>query len=159
MQNVRISYSTPLPAKATLCPPPMHLPQASWISVQAMHAAYSMLHMHCHCQGFLLLPQGLFDAAYFNAVFGNVFDQRDELLRTALLLKPGQSTHQPCSLSVCCACTCHTSRGISFCQSTATFGLLDLLQQQMVRSEALTSLCGMHACMYHEYDLTNVLHV
>ncbi|KAL0039683.1 hypothetical protein WJX77_005068 [Trebouxia sp. C0004] len=33
--------------------------------------------------------QGLFDAAYFNAVFGNVFDQRDELLRTVLLLKPG----------------------------------------------------------------------
>jgi hypothetical protein len=37
----------------------------------------------------LLLAQGLFDAAYFNAVFGNVFDQRDELHRTALLLKPG----------------------------------------------------------------------
>jgi len=92
LQNVRISYSTPLPAKASLCPPPMHLPQASWISVQAMHAAYSMLHLHCHCQGFLLLPQGLFDAAYFNAVFGNVFDQRDELLRTALLLKPGKHT-------------------------------------------------------------------
>lgn len=33
--------------------------------------------------------QGLFDAAYFNAVFGNVYDQRDELLRTLLLLKPG----------------------------------------------------------------------
>jgi len=33
-----------------------------------------------------------FDAAYFNAVFGNVFDQRDELLRTALLLKPGKHT-------------------------------------------------------------------
>ncbi len=40
----------------------------------------------------LLLAQGLFDAAYFNAVFGNVFDQRDELLRTALLLKPGKHT-------------------------------------------------------------------
>lgn len=38
----------------------------------------------------LLLLQGLFDAAYFNAVFGNVYDQRDELLRTALLLKAGQ---------------------------------------------------------------------
>lgn len=38
-----------------------------------------------------LVMQGLFDAAYFNAVFGNVYDQRDELLRTALLLKPGQS--------------------------------------------------------------------
>ena len=36
-----------------------------------------------------LILQGLFDAAYFNAVFGNVYDQRDELLRTALLLKPG----------------------------------------------------------------------
>jgi len=40
----------------------------------------------------LLLAQGLFDAAYFNAVFGNVFDQRDELLRTTLLLKPGKHT-------------------------------------------------------------------
>ena len=37
-----------------------------------------------------LVLQGLFDAAYFNAVFGNVYDQRDELLRTSLLLKPGQ---------------------------------------------------------------------
>lgn len=38
-----------------------------------------------------MVLQGLFDAAYFNAVFANVYDQRDELLRTALLLKPGQS--------------------------------------------------------------------
>ena len=33
--------------------------------------------------------QAPFDAAYFNSVFGNVYDQRDTLLRTALLLKPG----------------------------------------------------------------------
>ncbi|KAK9909502.1 hypothetical protein WJX75_003231 [Coccomyxa subellipsoidea] len=33
--------------------------------------------------------QGPFDAAFLNAVFGNVFDQRETLLRTALLLRPG----------------------------------------------------------------------
>ncbi|KAK9816431.1 hypothetical protein WJX72_000132 [[Myrmecia] bisecta] len=33
--------------------------------------------------------QGPFDAAFFNAVFGNVYDQRDTLLHAALLLKPG----------------------------------------------------------------------
>ena len=53
--------------------------------------AYKSIHVAC---AFILTSdhvalQGLFDAAYFNAVFGNVYDQRDELLRTALLLKPG----------------------------------------------------------------------
>ena len=33
--------------------------------------------------------QGPFDAAFFNAVFGNVFDQREALLRASLLLIPG----------------------------------------------------------------------
>ncbi|CAL8467470.1 g7008 [Coccomyxa elongata] len=33
--------------------------------------------------------QGPFDAAFFNAVFGNVYDQRETLLRAALLLRPG----------------------------------------------------------------------
>ena len=33
--------------------------------------------------------QGPFDAAFFNAVFGNVFDQHEALLRTCLLLRPG----------------------------------------------------------------------
>jgi hypothetical protein len=33
--------------------------------------------------------QGPFDAAFFNAVFGNVYDQREALLRACLLLKPG----------------------------------------------------------------------
>ena len=44
--------------------------------------------------------QGPFDAALFNAVFGNVFDQREALLRACLLLKPGA----PPPL-VQCACT------------------------------------------------------
>ena len=35
--------------------------------------------------------QAQFDAAFYNSVFGNVYDQRDDLLRTALLLKPGRS--------------------------------------------------------------------
>ena len=48
------------------------------------------------------MAQGLFDAAYFNAVFGNVFDQRDELLRTALLLKPGQHTSAMQSECILC---------------------------------------------------------
>jgi SAM-dependent methyltransferase len=30
-----------------------------------------------------------FDAAFFNAVFGNLHDQREALLRVALLLRPG----------------------------------------------------------------------
>jgi len=33
--------------------------------------------------------EGPFDAAFFNAVFGNVHDQRDALVRAALLLRPG----------------------------------------------------------------------
>ena len=33
--------------------------------------------------------QGPFDAAFFNAVFANLHDPRDALLRTALLLRPG----------------------------------------------------------------------
>ncbi len=33
--------------------------------------------------------QGPFDAAFFNAVFENVFDQREALLRASLLLTPG----------------------------------------------------------------------
>jgi hypothetical protein len=33
--------------------------------------------------------QGPFDAAFFNAVFGNVYDQHEALLRTCLLLRPG----------------------------------------------------------------------
>lgn len=33
--------------------------------------------------------QGPFDAAFFNSVFGNILDQREALLCTALLLKPG----------------------------------------------------------------------
>ena len=37
------------------------------------------------------MEQGPFDAAFFNSVFGNVFDQREALLRTCLLLKPGDS--------------------------------------------------------------------
>ena len=36
------------------------------------------------------IVQAPFHAAYLNAVFGNVFDQRDTLLCTALLLNPGQ---------------------------------------------------------------------
>lgn len=34
-------------------------------------------------------PQGPFDAAFFNAVFGNLHDQHEALLRAALLLRPG----------------------------------------------------------------------
>lgn len=34
--------------------------------------------------------QGPFDAALFNAVFGNIYDQREALLRTCLLLRPGK---------------------------------------------------------------------
>lgn len=41
--------------------------------------------------------QGPFDAAFFNAVFGNVFDQRDTLLRTALLIRPGTDGASPLS--------------------------------------------------------------
>lgn len=37
----------------------------------------------------MFLIQGPFDAVFFNAVFGNVYDQRDTLLRAALLLRPG----------------------------------------------------------------------
>jgi len=33
--------------------------------------------------------QGPFDAAFFNAVFGNLHDQREALLRTCFLLRPG----------------------------------------------------------------------
>ena len=57
-------------------------------------AAYHGIHVACALllKSNHLVLQGLFDAAYFNAVFGNVYDQRDELLRTALLLKPGGRT-------------------------------------------------------------------
>ena len=34
--------------------------------------------------------QSPFDAAFFNAVFGNVYDQREALLRASLLLRPGK---------------------------------------------------------------------
>lgn len=54
-----------------------------------------------------LILQGLFDAAYFNAVFGNVYDQRDELLRTALLLKPGQRAWSPFLVTVSVTCPFH----------------------------------------------------
>ena len=51
------------------------------------------------------LLQAPFHAAYLNAVFGNVYDQKDTLLSTALLLKPGQSfLTLPCSAA---AIRCH----------------------------------------------------
>lgn len=36
--------------------------------------------------------QGPFDAAFFNSVFGNILDQRQALLFTALQLKPGEDS-------------------------------------------------------------------
>ena len=41
----------------------------------------------------LLAVQGPFDAAFFNAVFGNLFDQREALLRASLLLRPGSRSY------------------------------------------------------------------
>ena len=77
----------------------------------------------------LLLAQGLFDAAYFDAVFGNVFDQRDELLRTALLLKPGQ--HTPAMQSDCILCKYAPYILWSFTiVKVLLLWLYDLLQQQ-----------------------------
>lgn len=62
--------------------------------------------------------QGPFDAAYFNAVFGNVYDQRDTLLRASLLLRPGlrfQSILRIASSKTCSALhiilTCSYSAG------------------------------------------------
>lgn len=45
--------------------------------------------------------QGPFDAAFFNAVFGNVYDQREALLRACLLLKPGDSPLNYVPIHVC----------------------------------------------------------
>lgn len=38
----------------------------------------------------LVVSQGLFDAAYFRADYINLHEHRDEVLKTVLLLKPGQ---------------------------------------------------------------------
>ncbi len=58
--------------------------------------------------------QGPFDAAFFNAVFGNVYDQQEALLRACLLLKPGarpRAAHGGCAVRVgeagpACKCSC-----------------------------------------------------
>lgn len=63
----------------------------------------------CNCAAFPVLdglPQGPFDVAIFNAVFGNLLDQHDALVRTCFLLKPGRragwgSSHL-CGSRMCC---------------------------------------------------------
>lgn len=50
----------------------------------------------------VLVLQAQFDAALFNSVFGSVYDQRDTLLRTALLLKPGDIAG--CVMLQTCVC-------------------------------------------------------
>ncbi len=44
----------------------------------------------CSCKFASSLLQGPFDVAVFNAVFGNLLDQHDALVRTCFLLKPGR---------------------------------------------------------------------
>lgn len=93
-----------------------------------------------------LALQGPFDAAYLNAVFGNVYDQRETLLRTSLLLRPGEPlrrtsvllwdpseepsvllhTHRPkqlCALNVDKDDFHHALKGFKL---SACFGLIDV---------------------------------
>jgi hypothetical protein len=54
--------------------------------------------------------QGPFDAAFFNVVFGSVYDQRETLLRASLLLRPGTWQMTPPPRDVLPAVFIHLSR-------------------------------------------------